>query len=139
MSTRDYWGDLQGSFDRSTPAQILKEQASVLNEKVGRQISASVVTTGLTVMATGLVKRQFRSTLAVTVPALDRYRLDIVTVTYPLKDHYPLALSDDLDDGDDGLSVVNCDSEQGFRDALYRVLSSKRTTDTLNSLLSLTA
>ena len=132
MSTRDYWGDLQGSFDRSTPAQILKEQASVLNEKIGWQISASVVTTGL-------VKRQFRSTLAVTVPALDRYRLDIVTVTYPLKDHYPLALSDDLDDGDDGLSVVNCDSEQGFRDALYRVLSSKRTTDTLNSLLSLTA
>ena len=132
MSTRDYWGDLQGSFSRSTPAQILKEQASVLNEKVSHQIRASVVTTGL-------VKRQFRSTLAITVPALDRYHLDIVTAIYPLKDHYPLALSDDLDDGDDGLSVVNCDSEQGFRDALYRVLSSKRTTDTLNSLLSLTA
>ena len=103
-----------------------------MNEKVGRQIRASVVTSGL-------AKQQIRSTLAITVPALDRYHLDIVTVAYPLKDHYPLALSDDLDDGDDGLSVFHCDSEQGFRDALYRVLSSKRTTDTLNSLLSLTA
>lgn len=132
MSTRDYWGDLQVPVEPPTPVQILKEQAGVLNEKVGQQIRASVITSGL-------AKQQFRSTLAVTVPALDRYHLDIVTVIYPLKDHYPLALSDDLDAEDGGLPVVNCDSEQGFRDALHRVLSSKRTTDTLNSLLSLTA
>ena len=128
---RDYWGDLQMFSDRPTPAQILKEQASVFNEKIGWQISATVVTSGL-------AKQQFRSTLAVTVPALDRYHLDIVTVIYPLKDHYPLTLSDDLGDEDGGLSEVSCNSEQGFRDALHRVLSSKRTTDTLNSLLSLT-
>lgn len=132
MSTRDYWGDLQVPVEPPTPVQILKEQAGVLNKKIGWQISATVVTSGL-------AKQQFRSTLAVTVPALDRYHLDIVTVIYPLKDHYPLTLSDDLDAEDDELSEVSCDSEQGFRDALHRVLSSKRTTDTLNSLLSLTA
>lgn len=132
MSTRDYWGALQVPVEPLAPVQILKEQAGVLNEKVGQQIRASVITSGL-------AKQQFRSTLVVAVPALDRYHLDIVTVIYPLKDHYPLALSDDLDAEDGGLPVVNCDSEQGFRDALHRVLSSKRTTDTLNSLLSLTA
>ncbi len=132
MSTQDYWGDLQVPAEPPPPVQILKEQASVLNEKVGRQIRASVVTSGLT-------KQQFRSTLAITIPALDRYHLDIVTVIYPLKDYYPLALSDDLDDEDGELSEVNCNSEQGFRDALHRVLSSKRTTNTLNNLLSLTS
>ena len=132
MLIQDYWGDLQVTTEQLTPAQILKEQASVLNEKVGRHIRASVMTSGLT-------KQQFRSTLAITVPALDRYHLDIVTVIYPLKDYYPLALSDDLDDESDELSEVNCHSEQEFRDALHQMLSSKRTTDTLKSLLSLTA
>ncbi len=131
MVTPDYWGDLQVTTEQLTPAQILKEQASVLNEKVGRHIRASVMTSGLT-------KQQFRSTLAITVPALDRYHLDIVTVIYPLKDYYPLALSDDLDESDE-LSEVNCHSEQDFRDELHQILSSKRTTDTLKSLLSLTA
>lgn len=131
MVTPDYWGDLQLTTEQLTPAQILKEQASVLNEKVGRHIRASVMTSGLT-------KQQFRSTLAITVPALDRYHLDIVTVIYPLKDYYPLALSDDLDESDE-LSEANCHSEQEFRDALHRILSSRRTTDTLKSLLLLTA
>ena len=130
IPTQDYWGDFQVIGEQGTPVQILKEQASVLNEKIGPRIRATVATSGLGT-------RRFRSTLAVTVPSLDRYRLDIVTVTYPLREYYPLVLSDDLAEGEEAQVEVPCQSEQVFRTRLHRTLSSTRTTDTLNSLLSL--
>ncbi|MDE2722103.1 MAG: hypothetical protein OXI59_01875 [Gemmatimonadota bacterium] len=83
------------------------------------------------------LEQKLCSTLAITVPSLEDYHLDIVTVIYPypLRDYYPLVLSDDLGDKDDELS--ECNSEQEFRDQLQKMLSSKRTTDTLKNLLSL--
>ena len=132
MPTQDYWGDFKVTDDQLTPAQILKEQASAFNERAGRHIRASVATSGLRT-------KKFRSTLSITVPSLDRYRLDIVTVIYPLIEYYPLTLSDDLADEEEVLVESTCKSEQAFRDELHRILSSTRTTDTLNSLLSLAA
>ncbi len=132
MPTQDYWGDFQVTDDQLTPAQILKEQASAFNERVGRHIRASVATSGLRT-------QKFRSTLAVMVPSLDRYHLDIVTVIYPLIEYYPLILSDDLADEQEELVDLTCKSEEEFRKELHRILSSTRTTDTLNSLLSLAA
>ena len=134
MSTQDYWGDFEVIDEQLTPVQILKEQASVLNERVGRHIRASVATSGLSDATP-----RFRSTLAVTVPSLGRYRLDIVTAIYPLREYYPLALSDDLAEGEESRVEFPCQNEQEFRTKLYQILSSKRTTDTLNSLLSLVA
>ena len=131
MVTPDYWGELQVTTGPITPVQILREQAMALNERDTSLIRASVATSGL--------KQKLRSTLAIIVPSLDRYRLDIVTVIYPLGDYYPLVLSDDLGDPDDERSEVTCNSEQKFREELHKMLSSKRTTNTLNSLLSLTA
>ena len=128
MVTPDYWGDLQVTTEQLTPAQIIQEQASALNERTSPHIRASVTTFGL--------ERRFHTTLVVTAPSLDGYHLDIVTVIYPLRDYYPLVLSDDL--GDE-LSEVTCNSEQEFCDKLHQILSSKRTTDTLKSLLLLTA
>ena len=145
MSTQDYWGDFQVTDEQRTPVQILKEQASVLNEKVGHRIRASVATSAL---PDGTPKLRsvppdgipiFRSTLDVTVPALNRYRLDIVTVTYPLREYYPLALSDDLAEGEEAQVELPCHNEEEFRNKLHQILSSTRTTDTLNSLLSLAA
>ena len=130
MVTPDYWGDLQVTR-QVTPVQILREQASAFNEKSKSLIIASVATNGL--------EQKFHSTLAVTVPSLNRYHLDIVTAIYPLGDYYPLVLSDDLGDPDDERSNMICNSEQEFRNELRRILSSKRTTDTLKSLLLLTA
>ena len=130
MVTPDYWGDLQVTR-QVTPVQILREQASAFNEKATSLIIASVATSGL--------EQKLRSTLAITVPSLNRYHLDIVTAIYPLGDYYPLVLSDDLGDPDDERSNMICNSEQEFRNALRRILSSKRTTDTLKSLLLLTA
>lgn len=132
MPTQDYWGDFQVIGEQWTPVQVLKEQASVLNERIGPRIRASVATSPLRTP-------RFRSTLAVTVPSLDRYRLDIVTITYPLRAYYPLALSDDLAEGEEELVEVPCQNEREFRSELHRVLSSTRTTGTLNSLLSLEA
>ena len=134
MPTQDYWGYFQIIGEQGTPVQIIKEQASVLNERIGPHIRASVATSGLPAGTP-----QFRSTLAVTVPSLDRYRLDIVTITYPLRAYYPLALSDDLAEGEGELVEFRCHNEEEFRTALHRVLSSTRTTDTLNSLLSIAA
>ena len=131
MVTPDYWGELQVTTKQATPVQILKEQASALNERAEPLIGASVATSGL--------KQKLRSTLAVTVSSLDRYRLDIVTVIYPLRDYYPLELSDDLANEYDKQSEVSCHSEKEFREELRRILSSKRTTDTLKSLMLLTA
>ncbi|MCE2432213.1 MAG: hypothetical protein J4F29_04695 [Candidatus Latescibacteria bacterium] len=130
MVTPDYWGDLQVTTEQLTPAQIIQEQASALNERTSPHIRASVTTFGL--------ERRFHTTLAVTVPSLNRYHLDIVTVIYPLRDYYPLVLSDDLGDPDDERSDMICNSEQEFRDELHQILSSNRTTDTLKSLLLLT-
>lgn len=132
MPTQDYWGDFQVIGEQWTPVQVLKEQASVLNERIGPRIRASVATSPLRTP-------RFRSTLAVTVPSLGRYRLDIVTITYPLRAYYPLALSDDLAEGEEERVEVPCQNEREFRSALHRVLSSTRTTGTLNSLLSLAA
>lgn len=134
MVTPDYWGDLQVTTGPMTPVQILREQAMALNERDTPLIRASVATSGLSATT-----QKFRSTLAITVPSLDRYRLDIVTVIYPLRDYYPLELSDDLANEYDKQSEVSCHSEQEFREELRRILSSKRTTDTLKSLLLLTA
>ena len=136
MSTHDYWGDLQVTTDQATatPAHILQDQAMALNERDTSLIRASVDTSALSATT-----QKFRSTLAITVPSLDRYRLDIVTVIYPLKDYYPLELSDDLANEYDKQSEVSCHNEQEFREELRRILSSKRTTDTLKSLLLLTA
>ena len=136
MVIPDYWGDLQVTTDQvtATPAHILQDQAMALNERPTSLIRASVATSGLSATT-----QKFRSTLAITVPSLDRYRLDIVTVIYPLRDYYPLVLSDDLGDPDDERSNMICNSEQEFRNELRRILSSKRTTDTLKSLLLLTA
>lgn len=147
MPTQDYWGDFQVTDEQRTPVQILKEQASVLNEKVGHCIRALVATSALPEgtpkfrSAPPELTPKFRSTLAVIVPSLDRYRLDIVTITYPLRAYYPLALSDDLAEGKEALVEVEfrCQNEREFRSALYQILSSTRTTDTLNSLLSLAA
>ena len=130
MVPPDYWGDLQVTR-QVTPVQILREQASAFNEKAKSLIIASVATNGL--------EQKFHSTLAITVPSLNRYHLDIVTAIYPLGDYYPLVLSDDLGDPDDERSNMICNSEQEFRNELRRILSSKRTTDTLKSLLLLTA
>ena len=105
-----------------------------LNERDTSLIRASVATSALSATT-----QKFRSTLAITVPSLDGYRLDIVTVIYPLRDYYPLELSDDLANEYDKQSEVSCHSEQEFREELRRILSSKRTTDTLKSLLLLTA
>lgn len=132
MPTQDYWGDFQVIGEQGTPVQILKEQASVLNERIGPHIRASVATSGLPGRT-----RKFRSTLAVTVPSLNRYRLDIVTITYPLRAYYPLALSNDLAKGEEELVEFSCQNEREFRTELHQVLSSTRTTDTLNSLLSI--
>ncbi len=134
MVTPDYWGDLQVITGPMTPVQILREQASAFNEKTSSLIRASVATSALSATT-----QKFRSTLAITVPSLDRYRLDIVTVIYPLRDYYPLELSDDLANEYDKQSEVNCHSEQELREELHRILSSQRTTDTLKSLMLLTA
>ncbi len=156
MVTPDYWGDLQVT-KQVTPVQILRDQASALNERAAPRIRASVATNGLEQTlgrrfnndASGLEQKlldrfnndanelaqKLCSTLAITVPSLKDYHLDIVTVIYPLRDCYPLVLSDDLGDKDDELS--ECNSEQDFRDQLQKMLSSKRTTDTLKSLLLL--
>lgn len=134
MSAHDYWGDLQVTTGPMTPVQILREQAMALNERDTPLIRASVATSGLSATT-----QKFRSTLAITVPSLDRYRLDIVTVIYPLRDYYPLELSDDLANEYNKQSEVSCHSEQEFREELRRILSSKRTTDTLKSLMLLTA
>ncbi len=159
MVTPDYWGDLQLTTEQVTPVQILQEQASALNERVAPRIRASVATNGLELTlgrrfnndASGLEQKlldrfnndknelaqKLCSTLAITVPSLKDYHLYIVTVIHPRRDYYPLVLSDDLGDKDDELS--ECNSEQEFRDQLQKMLSSKRTTDTLKRLLSLTA
>ena len=134
MLTQDYWGNFQVNDEQLTPIQILKEQASALNERIGQHIKASVYTSPPLDLT-----RRFRSTLAVRVPSLNRYSLDIVTISYPLGEYYPLVLSDDLADGEEALAEVPCESEQIFRNELHRILSSKRTTYTLSSLLSLVA
>ena len=160
MPTQDYWGNFQVTAEQLTPIQILKEQANALSKKTERRIRASVTTSALsdttrispltsglsalseTDLTNALSKdtdRKFRSTLSVIVPSLDDYRLDIVTIIYPLGEYYPLILSDDLDDGAERGGGVSCRNELIFRAKLRQILSSTRTTDTLNSLLALVA
>ena len=140
MQTKNYWGNFRISSELANPVHILKEQASALNEKVGQYVWASVETSAISQKGT-----RFRSTLAVEVSALDRYRLDIVSIFYRLGEHYPLTLSDDiahrnnLDFPAESLIEVSCQNEQEFRKELHRILSSQRTTDALSSLLSLSA
>ena len=120
MPTQSYWGNFQITDEQPAPVRILKEQAGALNEKVDHRIRAWVDTSPLSD-----TPRLFRSTLAVTVPSLDRYRLDIVTIVYPLTEYYPLTLSDDLADEEETRDAVTCKDGHDFHHELYRIFEFK--------------
>ena len=131
MTDDSFWRDLGDAKQLPTPAGLLKDQATRLNQIAGRSLRARVLT------STPSAKYyRFRSTLNVEVPALSQYRLDIVTTWYPLAPFYPVTLHDDLAESEEKSETI-CNYEGEFSEELRRVLGSERTTATLRHLIAL--
>ena len=73
MSKIDLWGEIP-EIDQTAPAEILNEQAKLLEEKTDYSLTASVQTQPF-------LTDQFRTTLAVASSSLD-YKFDLVSVYY---------------------------------------------------------
>lgn len=133
MSTENYWGDFSSiDSDETTPIQILQHQAEMLNGTVRPKLHATVMTSGVV----GGEPR-FRTTLAVGIPSIQRYSVDIVTVIHYLSRSYPVHLSDDLAPREERASF-DCESEEKLRSELKRILSSDRTVHVIRRLLAIT-
>ena len=122
MTKNDYWGDILGTEPVDSPVRILQEQSDLLGHKTGNQLVGTV--------STQAFQKRLRTTLAVTVPDLDNYRFDLVSV-YHTYDYYPLVISDDL-----SKKRRRCQSESEFRKALEAILSSEKTRKRLQRVLA---
>ena len=131
MASESYWGDLSGAEEIGTPVTVFREQASHLNS-IAKSLRATVATTHTGSLPGDI--ELFRTTLAIVVPNLDRYRLDIVSAVYPLA-IFPLQLSDDLS-SEDSLEII-CKDESELRTELRAICSAPRTVDTLQRLIAL--
>ena len=131
MASESYWGDLGGAEEIDTPVRVFREQASHLNS-IAKSLRANVKTTHTGSLPGGI--ELFRTTLAIVVPNLDRYRLDIVSAVYPLA-IFPLQLSDDLSSEDS--PEITCKDESELRAELRAICSAPRTVDTLKRLIAL--
>ena len=132
MSDESYWGNFsQGDDEEITPIQVLEYQAEQLNEKARPRLHAIVGTSGMTGGAP-----RFRTTLAISMPSIQRYSVDIVTVIHQLKEAYPVHLSDDLAAREEQASF-ECEDENRFRSELKRILGSERTVHVIRRLIAL--
>jgi hypothetical protein len=122
MSAESLWGELPRRGDLRTPLTILREQAVLLGEATNNVLVGDV--------ATSQRGPKFVSSLGIIAPALDNYRISILSITYDMT-LYPLVISKELAGGS-----VPCKDEGSFKQALKDTLSSPRVHQVINSLLS---
>lgn len=94
MSSKNLWGDLQGLESVRTPALILQEQAGYLGQLTD-EILEGVVHRLAAVRASDRVDAD----LYIVAPALRRYRVKILSVSYSLSDAYPAFVSSYIEEG----------------------------------------
>lgn len=122
MSAQNLWGDLPEVGKIKIPLQILKEQASALNE----------MTKGLLV---GTVqpwedKRGFGHLLSIRAPALNNYTVAILRIGHSIE-LYPLRLVDMI-----AQTGVDCADEDAFVRDVSKILQSDKTRQIIKALLA---
>ena len=128
MNKEDYWGNLTLTKKENSPRRVLEQQAEILEQKTKNLLTGSV--------ASQTINKRIRTTLAVIAPALDYYQLDLVSVYYSVdaKEFYPLLVRNELTK-----KGTRCKNEGEFKAKLKEMLSSRRTTITLQRLLDVVA
>jgi hypothetical protein len=120
MSAENLWGEIPKQGNLRTPTAILREQASILGEATNNILVADVVVSKKS--------NQFVQTFFVVAPALDNYRISILSVTHDMT-LYPLSLMSEAGN-------YQCTNEASFKQALKYILSSPRVHQIVDSLLS---
>jgi len=113
----DLWGNLDTEAPSRTPLSILKEQATLLGQKTGNVVEASVKTIALS--------NTFVHRLLLVAPALDNYTYELLKFIQPIQ-LYPVSISEDL----------RLDDEESFVKWLGEKLSSNETHRIIANLLS---
>jgi hypothetical protein len=125
MTIKNLWGDFRDIETTRTPALILQEQAGLL-----AKLTNEVLEGGVT-RSKNLRDDNFYVTLDIIAPALGRYRLQVLDLTYHYINVYPVRVRDSIND----LEYKRYDEEE-LMGTLGRILSSNKVQKAIATLIS---
>ena len=125
MTVKNLWGDFRDIETTRTPALILQEQAGLLAKLTNEVLEGEVS------RRKHLQEENFYVTLEIIAPALARYRLQVLYLTYHYINVYPVIVRDSINDFE--YETYNEDELMG---ALGRILSSNKVQNAIAAMIS---
>ena len=122
MSIENMWGEINDPGNQRTPASILRVQAVILNQLTKGVLLGSIE-------QDPAVNNILVYNFAVTAPAINNYKFNILTVQYSIT-IYPLTLIDHTTQ-----VQRQCLNEEAFITHLKNILSSLQITRVISALL----
>lgn len=129
MAVKSLWGDLPAVEDVDTPASLLREQAEALAEATQNLLRGEVKTSS----HTELPKQHLSHTLSIIAPALNNYKIEIVTLSHEAV-VYPVSVKNLL--GNQNAFPERCGDLEQLQAALAGVLQSHVVRKVMASLLA---
>jgi hypothetical protein len=123
-NTADFWAAEIGVEAARTPVVILREQAAKLGPRTNNLLEARVRTTPIA------YNDRLRHAFEIVVPALDHYAYELFALEHSVAAPYPVIFEEER-------GRVELLSEQELVRSLQGALSSRRTVELVNSLLTL--
>lgn len=120
MSVGSLWGSLEGSETVRTPAMILQEQAGLLG-----QLTKEVLE-GITLREVSQDSNTVEMSMYIVAPALQRYRVKILELTYNFTSPYPVIATSD---------VISLRRTARSESDLLKILSDLLTSETVRNIV----
>ena len=125
MTVQSLWGDLGEIETRRTPTVILREQAELLAQLTNDVLKGEVVRTPFS------TSERFLVSLMVVVPALQNYRLEVLSAFYHYLSIYPVKVHDSINDNEEVAS-----DEEGLVEIVRKILTSEKVLRAIATLIS---
>lgn len=125
MSEDSLWGDLSDLAPERTPYLVLQEQANLL-QRATNEILVGRVRREMK----GIAKR-VTAALQIVAPALQRYYVELLEISYDASILYPVQVRDYYSD-----NVHHVTSEQELREVLKAILTSEAVRTILANMIS---
>jgi hypothetical protein len=125
----DLWPEKFEPATKKSPAELLAEQAQLLESKTGGVVKADVED------ASYHSETEFARKFVLVAPKLRGYRYTLFKVIFPVT-LYPVKI---WDAPMEGMENFDADSEEDFRQQLKRILGSPRTKEIIASLMAQSA
>jgi|SRR5579872_4063853 len=128
----DLWPENLGQATLTSPAAILKRQATLLADKTKGLLEATVRTQQL---SAGSGSRKIRHSFVIVAPALGNYEYTLFWLDHPIQ-MYPLDLAVPIEGKQDMFTSKKCEDESQFVDALRGILSGPHTIAVVDALMA---